>query len=66
MNIANTNACRKTYLGKPQYNTFADHLVKKIGIAPMDYSPVKYAKTRRIVNDDVSKQVPDLRLIFTL
>jgi len=38
MNIANTNACRKTYLGKPQYNTFADHLVKKIGIAPMDYS----------------------------
>jgi len=66
MNIANTNACRKTYLGKTQCNTFTHHLVKKIGIAPMDYSPVKYAKTRRIVNDDVSKQVPDLRLIFTL
>jgi hypothetical protein len=53
-------------IGKTQYNTFADHLVKKIGIAPMDYSPVKYAKTRRIINDDVSNQVPDLRLIFRL
>ncbi len=55
-------------IGKTQYNTFTDHLVKKIciGIISTDYSPVKYAKTKRIVNDDVSNQIPDLRLIFTL
>ena len=51
-------------IGKTQCNTFTHHLVKKIGIVSTDYSPVKYAKTRRIVNNDVSNQVPDLRLIF--
>lgn len=53
-------------IGKTQCNTFTHHLVKKIGVVSTGYSPVKYAKTRRIVNDDVSNQVPDLRLIFTL
>jgi hypothetical protein len=53
-------------IGKTQYNLFTDHLVKKIGIVSIDYSPVKYAKIRRILYEDVSNQVPDLRLIFTL
>jgi hypothetical protein len=51
-------------IGKTQCNTFTHHLVKKIGIVSVDYSPVKYAKARRIVNDYVATQIPDLRLIF--
>ena len=51
-------------IGKTQYNTFSSELLKKIGIVPIVYSPVKYTKTSRIVNDYVDTQIPDLKLIF--
>ncbi len=46
--------------------SMVSEITKTIDIVSIDYSPVKYAKIRRILYEDVSNQVPDLRLIFTL